>query len=737
MYDIELKNFQVACVDNVIDKCKYDDNKEIIVKAPTASGKTIMLINFIERYIDEINKDSTFIWLTPGTGELEEQSRKKMSRYLPEKDSKCLLDILSGGFKGGDTVFINWELINKKGNTATREQERKNLFDRIDEAKEKGLNFIIIIDEEHMNQTVKSDNIINSFSPTKIIRASATPVKNKNATVIEIDELDVIREGLICKRLYINEGVDTNIQIENEYKYLIDLAIKKRNNINVEYKNKVNENINPLLIIQLPNGEKSEHLITCIEEFLSGKGYTYEDGNLAIWLAERKENVEKISEGDNKVSILIMKQAISTGWDCPRAKILVKLRDNMNETLEVQIIGRIRRMPQAKHYENELLDNCFLYTFDRKYTDEVKNKLGDNAAECKLVHIKEEYKGIKLIKEYKNNESDEYGSREAFEFIYNYLYNKYKLFENDKNKNKDILAQNEFIFGTKLTSSISQGSISKVNTETLNSIDQIKIYEEVNTHKNGIDLKHSIGVISSKVGMKYEKMRKVLERLFINKKNKGKGILNLNRKEFYAFIINNEQKLKYLCQEALSCQTVQQSFKFNDIKEDEFKIPEIDRLLYNSDIRDTWIVNNNVYEEYPSSVIRSIPETKFERYCENNPNVEWFYKNGESCQQYFSIVYKDIMNKQWSFYPDYIVGLTNGELWIIETKGGEDQYGNSKNIDVKVENKFEALKRYSEKHSLNWGFVRDYDVTQGLYINNTDYVENMNDPNWVRIEEAF
>ena len=35
MYDIELKNFQVACVDNVIDKCKYDDNKEIIVKAPT------------------------------------------------------------------------------------------------------------------------------------------------------------------------------------------------------------------------------------------------------------------------------------------------------------------------------------------------------------------------------------------------------------------------------------------------------------------------------------------------------------------------------------------------------------------------------------------------------------------------------------------------------------------------------------------------------------------------------
>ena len=62
-----------------------------------------------------------------------------------------------------------------------------------------------------------------------------------------------------------------------------------------------------------------------------------------------------------------MKQAISTGWDCPRAKILVKLRDNMSEDFETQTIGRIRRMPQAHHYENTLLDNCYLYTFDEKY----------------------------------------------------------------------------------------------------------------------------------------------------------------------------------------------------------------------------------------------------------------------------------------------------------------------------------------------------------------------------------
>ena len=59
------------------------------------------------------------------------------------------------------------------------------------------------------------------------------------------------------------------------------------------------------------------------------------------------------------------------------------------------------------------------------------------------------------------------------------------------------------------------------------------------------------------------------------------------------------------------------------------------------------------------------------------------------------------MNKAWTFYPDYIVGDTKGNIWIIETKGGEDAYGYSKNIDIKIENKYEALKTYAQKYNVN------------------------------------
>lgn len=59
-----------------------------------------------------------------------------------------------------------------------------------------------------------------------------------------------------------------------------------------------------------------------------------------------------------------MKQAVATGWDCPRAKILVKLREGMGDVFTIQTIGRIRRMPEHKHYSNELLDYAYIYTFD-------------------------------------------------------------------------------------------------------------------------------------------------------------------------------------------------------------------------------------------------------------------------------------------------------------------------------------------------------------------------------------
>lgn len=732
MQGISLKKFQIDTVNKLLDATSVGTKKEVLVQAPTGSGKTIILLSYIEEYFKE-NKNTLFVWLTPGKGDLEEQSRKKMLKFLPHHKTQTIQDVLLQGFEEKSTAFINWETITKKGNNALKEAERKNLYERIHEAHNSGYKFIVIVDEEHLNKTVKAESIIEYMNPDYIVRVSATTKTNKEAEYIEIDELDVINSGLITRALYINENVSNASTLSNEHEYLLDLAIEKRKAIKQEYM-KLGAQVNPLIIIQVPS--KSDDLIKMIETTLEEKGYDYPKQNLAIWLSDRKENIENIEDNESLQAILIMKQAISTGWDCPRAKILVKLRDNMSEDFETQTIGRIRRMPQGHHYDNVLLDNCYLYTFDEKYEESVKQELGNIAYDTKVIFLKNEYKNFTLKKLSFDNNFDGFDERETFNILHNFYIEKYKL-TSKKKDNKTTLEANGYIFKDTIENYIVQDKIVRINSDELENANRIKVESIVTTNKNGFELRHAINEIASKIGMRYDRTRLMLERMFWKQKLFTRKFVDLTLTEFYAFVINNVDLLKADFSEAVSQKARQMKMKFEELKETTWNLPQMDYIKYDPKMKDTTIYEKSTYINYPNSTIKSKSERMFEFFCENNDNIRWFYKNGESSSDYFSIVYVDAVNHKWHFYPDFIVCDKNNKIWIIETKGGENADGKSKNIDIKVENKFEALKEYSKRYNANWGFVRDYDKNEQLYFCNTEYTEDMENDNWRLLKSIF
>lgn len=732
MQGISLKKFQINTVNKLLDATSVGIKKEVLVQAPTGSGKTIILLSYIEEYFKE-NKNTLFVWLTPGKGDLEEQSRKKMLKFLPHHKTQTIQDVLLQGFEEKSTAFINWETITKKGNNALKEAERKNLYERIHEAHNSGYKFIVIVDEEHLNKTVKAESIIEYMNPDYIVRVSATTKTNKEAEYIEIDELDVINSGLITRALYINENVSNASTLSNEHEYLLDLAIEKRKAIKQEYM-KLGVQVNPLIIIQVPS--KSDDLIKMIETTLEEKGYDYPKQNLAIWLSDRKENIDNIEDNESLQAVLIMKQAISTGWDCPRAKILVKLRDNMSEDFETQTIGRIRRMPQGHHYDNVLLDNCYLYTFDEKYEESVKQELGNNAYDTKVIFLKNEYKNFTLKKLSFDNNFDGFDERETFNILHNFYIEKYKL-TSKKKDNKTTLEANGYIFKDTIENYIVQDKIVRINSDELENANRIKVESIVTTNKNGFELRHAINEIASKIGMRYDRTRLMLERMFWKQKLFTKKFVDLTLTEFYAFVINNVDLLKSDFSEAVSQKARQMKMKFEELKEIDWHLPQMDYIKYDPKMKDTTIYEKSAYINYPNSTIKSKSERMFEFFCENNDNIKWFYKNGESSSDYFSIVYVDAVNHKWHFYPDFIVCDKNNKIWIIETKGGENADGKSKNIDIKVENKFEALKEYSKRYNVNWGFVRDYDKNEQLYFCNTEYTEDMENDKWMLLKEIF
>ena len=730
---INLFDFQEQTVIKLVDLTANKNSKQTItVKAPTGAGKTIILIDYIEKYLCNVDSNTAFIWLCPGKGDLEEQSRRKMQSFAPHCNTQNLFEALTNGFVAGSTTFINWELVTKKGNTAIRDSERKNLYDRIADAHKSGIEFIVIIDEEHSNNTAKAKNIIDAFAAKNIIRVSATAVENKRHEFIEIDELDVINEGLITKALYVNEGISDGIEITDDYDYLLDLADAKRKEISARYI-EIGKTIRPLVLIQFPSGQSET--IAAVEKKLESMGYTYENGMVSKWMSEDKKDLpDNLTQNDGIPVFLLMKQAISTGWDCPRAKILVKLRENMSESFEIQTIGRIRRMPEAVHYEDDLLDFCYVYTFDEKYKSGLLANI-DKAYETRRLFLKNKCKTFTLEKQIRDLDFDGLGEREVLNKVYDALVRKYKL-GRDKKQNQRLFVDAGYRFGEEILGQALYGEY--VYTDRVaESTNYYTTRKHVNTHMHGIYLLHSVDAIKTTIGMPTGKVKTMLERLFRKGGNSNRKLLHLNTAEFYAFVVNNERLLKEEFREVTAEMTVQMSMRLHP-KTSLFHIPKQDFYKYDAGVKDEVEYLNNAYQEYTSgyatSLVRSTCEMLFEQYCEGRDDIDWVYKNGDTGQQYFSIVYVDGIQKQWLFYADYIVKMKDGTVWVIETKGGESK-GKDKNIDRQIENKFNAFKDYAEAKRLHWGFVRDKDTR--LYINNTKFAEDMADEHWVALEEVF
>ena len=742
---LTLKKFQRKCVEEIKHRLLIKNQYNTVIQAPTGSGKTIILSKFIDECLDETSDNLVFIWFTPGAGDLEDQSKKKFDTFINNRTTKYLDDVLNCGFAKDDVVFINWEQVTKNTNKAFNKAEQRCLLDKIEIAKE-NLKFIIIIDECHIGNTDKAKSIVSKFEPIAEISVSATIDKAD----IKIEEYEVIEEELITKAIYINDGIPKNIMIKNEHFYLIDKAIEKHSEIKKQY-DLLNLNINPLIIIQYPNN--SDYLIDEVNEYLKTKGFSYELKNVGIWMSgdsdcsTKKENIDTITANNDSVSILHIKQAISTGWDCVRAKILVKLRVNMKDSFEVQTLGRIRRMPEQKHYQNELLDNCFLYTFDEDYKNEVVRTFND-AYNTKLIFLKTEYEDIDLglVKEMKSSKKSGLAESETKDLIKRYLID-YLSLTNDTDLNKELFSNMEFSFKPYISKSIIQEKVYN-SKELLEDAHKVSVNIEIDLKDKKL-LNESIWIIASKLGFERSLTSGILKNLFLNEGD----ILSLSEEEFFAFIVNNRDLIKDLFFRAINSNITQEKVANTEITTMRFTIPKIDLFKFKTGLKTVNVMDSNVYVDYTDDAVRSKPEKRFERYCEANENVEWLYKNGESSQSYLSIIRIDNTEKQWIFYPDYIIKLKNGDLYIIETKGGEDSLGNSKNIDSeKVEGKFNALKRYVSQHEdryfktygtkcpykLKWGFVRDSDIHENeLYFNNTEYQEDLHHPNWINLKEIF
>lgn len=675
-------NFQQEYIKKIVESStellndEYRESKDcvIVFKAPTGSGKTYMISQAITKLVKkQTNQSYAFVWLSVNS--LHEQSRESLTGYLEdERLLNCITidEIENNTIEQNEIVFINWDSLIKKNNIFMMDNEKNwNLQSVIENTKNEGNEIILIIDESHRTaKAEKAREVIVEINPKLIIEMTATPANTAGAlTIIPLNR--VISEGMIKKEILINPSCN-NIK---ENKDLLDVALKKRKELKQQYKNNKID-INPLLLIQIPNKKQTDS--TNPEDYIIGlladHDITQSNGKLAIRLSgvDIKELDERVKPHNSEIDVLIFKEAIALGWDCPRSSLLFLQREWKQERYEfnIQTLGRIMRMPEQKHYDNcDMLNAGYVYSASDNF--QIVEELANNyVSELQMGRDEDlNIKPLKLHSEFirrKREKTTLSGDFKKCLFeVANQLKTKEKI-------NPSIARIRKTVATDGIVKEIDKGGTQEVEFSNKKIIKK-DIKEIADSYVNFCAenskpyARHSsTNIIKSAIRSWFKENFKTgdeddISIIVMGGSNKPHiKILLEKAKEEYANLPTKEEEVipnKYWeVPEVISIFTDEQEVKHSD----KSIIKNLDTNKLHAKI------NKNSKMEF------SNPEISFiENLDKTDDDILWWFKNGVSESKYFGIAYKKTDNHYYGFYPDFLI-KTKQETIIVEIKSDAD-----------------------------------------------------------------
>lgn len=357
----EAKDLQKRAVQQMVAMLARG-KKEYTVKAPTGSGKTYMMADFMNRILST-NKNVVFLVSSLSKSELAEQNYNSFCALAQNGTFPKLNPYLINSDTSGEgslyiptdyNVYVLPRDLYKDKSKLKAEGTFLNFLSATTGDLLKGTvgKFIYVIKDECHIATSNLDELSNFFSV--VINFSATPkLSRKQLPDVEISNSDA-EEAKLIKQV--------EFQPENDS---LDAALDKFEEIKADYTNKLR--VNPCFIIQISNKDKAEeewnnNIFPALNNVKhqdlkwvyitgdqSGKGCRTNDSGLNKLKVSKWKEYMKGKE--SSISVIIFKMVISEGWDIPRACMLYQVRDTQSKQLDEQVMGRVRRNPRLLDFE--------------------------------------------------------------------------------------------------------------------------------------------------------------------------------------------------------------------------------------------------------------------------------------------------------------------------------------------------------------------------------------------------
>lgn len=701
-------DFQNKAIDEMIEhSCDLFQNSPgernlIVLKAPTGSGKTTMAAKYIRALVDKVEKNLCFVWISIGKGELHMQSLRKLDAiFQGSLECQTIDDALSRGeISKNNILFLSWDTINKTEqktgqpiNKIMKEGENPGLPDLVRQTFQHR-EIILIIDESHNTaRTESSESLIQKFFPSLVLNLSATPTyvpgqdRYRTERFVEVRLEDVIEEGLLKKEVYINDIIEDSLinQIYGSGKkgleLVLDAAIQRLEELKTAYK-KEGLDIHPLCLIQIPDQDKGEGKKREIEDYLKSKGIFYDAGNLAVILSEEKENLEEIWDYQSLVSFLIFKTAIATGWDCPRAQILVKFRETKSEVFDIQTVGRILRMPEPErraHYENELLNRAYVYT------DNTAIQVGLEALgliKYNKAVLKPDLMNLDLPSFYLRKASNiRILGKKIESLLYEGLQSSLKVSRKLSPEENALMLQRA---GLDCNTDSANGRMLKFSQLKLEEFSKASgrfSGEEFSYELDDKEVEQAfIEELKNNWHRMYESIKPLWHKIFCALLGENRRDPSSIRKMQILYLKNQEKFSEVLRDVRARYETWYKNTQFLEEGNGEWN----SFSLMDQQVKEDASGGDARYESFPATKYaydkcylrkdRSQPERQLEQRLEDSDRVVWWYKNEDSGKSSFAVRY-EYDAKVSGFYPDYLVQYKDGTIGILEAKSTDDRDG--------------------------------------------------------------
>lgn len=733
-----LKNYQRDAVDELKGYIELGfrskSRKEVVFKAPTGSGKTFMAASLFEELAGE-HGDINFciLWACPGKGELHKQSHDAVKTYLGGNPVCSLLEEDFFGsrkyIKNKEIVFINREKLIQKdkgtgawANNLMKDQEGMNFIDVIDQTKNNGTKVVLVVDESHIGANAKAriQEFINTIIiPNILLEMSATPLNDH--IDVEVNPEDVIKEGMIKEDVIVNEDIkkkDKSLEEKDSEILILEKGFEKRDEIVNKYK-ELNINVNPLVLIQIPNVDAGEAKKLVIKDFLRDKGITEANGKLKLWCDNYDPfDKKEIRKNNDITEYLIFKTAVATGWDCPRAHILVKFREGKSETFETQTIGRILRTAEAKSYDDPLLDNAYIFT--NIWTFETKqDTYNPNKIKTEWTKMREGYTQLRVwaqtkLRSFYRSRQEDYNSADSRfgEYLFKSFMKRMGLTEEDR---KNVLFNDPKRLedaGLKLETNTADVVIEETKLGIENIAEERTITGNavnVQMSENDVQAQYNAIIRDNLNGLAYVRSKSPINMAIMDVL--GTFIKGFTRSEkvkrFMQIVVNNRDLFAEVISEATAefRQLLAENAGKKGVRYD-FKIEE--SRAYSSETHTTLLGLKSLYS--PLYVLKNASgqvnnlEKNFLQYLDGQNAVEWYWENGSELMRInFGISYNNGLN---TFQPDFIIKFKDGSVGIFDTKPNDK----TNLADTTVKN--EALRDYLYDINQNRGY--DSKVVGGI-----------------------